>query len=776
MLSHHTHLLLAAPPSAVLTVQRRGIVVPNQLTAYGGTFNPSIGERSSHLDSTVVLQKMTNRARDAVLRTVKTKCVESFEDMLLPSVVRDALKSLRVSVPSPIQQTAIEVGLQRKDVLLAAQHGEGKTIAFLAPLYANMVRDRDMYKIPLRERRPRAVILCPTRELMTQIQHVCRSFDAATSLTSVQFSSKRRAISKVNKMLKNTMPDVLVMHPRQVLRLVRSRRLFIEDLRYLVVDEADTMLSQAHDFEAFHLISMIRRRNMYKHLWPVKTQFFFSTAMITRSVEYFVAKKFPEAVSCYRSSELHHAPHNLRHLFYPIQRTPHKLDVLMHLLRKHRHTQQVPLTDEEENRLRSGVFVPLANVGLAELAESSTGGGHGKKKHPPPPPEDEGANPGTLSPPPVEKSFETITGRKSKRSRPEKSTGTVSGPSSSPAEISKMGRTSPILHSEEGRTTVASVAGQKSSTDADQPSLETCRLRVERAAPVHWEHQVTLPAPFTCPIQRTHYGVGKRTIIFFRNIDSCTALYHKLHQQGFVVALLHASLPTEVRKENFRRFASGECNILLATDAASRGLDMHVDLVINFDMPTNAVAYLSRCGRAARMGRHGIVASLFTKHQSVIVSVIKQFVKKRVALDGVSNERRDMMNPRHAEWKVNKINALTRAYVSMITRKTIPHHLEKTYIRHNALWRPLFHPRKTATHGGVHPLQQHKLMNRVMEDAVSFRRGELSRRKGGRAKFGRKQYGVWNTHEGTKGGSTAGESQSDSPAGSDFGPPQGPPK
>jgi hypothetical protein len=135
-----------------------------------------------------------------------------------------------------------------------------------------------------------------------------------------------------------------------------------------------------------------------------------------------------------------------------------------------------------------------------------------------------------------------------------------------------------------------------------------------------------------------------------------------------------------------------------------------------------------------------------------------------------------MMRPRYGEWKTNRINALTRAYVGMITKRTIPHHLEKTYVRHNALWRPLFHPDKVGVHGGVHPLQQQKLMNHVMHDAIWFRRGELARRKGGRAKFGSVRGGVWNNIEGTKGGGVAGESQSDAPAGSDFGPPQGPPR
>lgn len=114
------------------------------------------------------------------------------------------------------------------------------------------------------------------------------------------------------------------------------------------------------------------------------------------------------------------------------------------------------------------------------------------------------------------------------------------------------------------------------------------------------------------------------------------------------MALLHASLPHKVRSAMYKSFASGEVNILCATDVASRGLDLHVDVVINMDMPTNSLVYLSRGGRAARMGRTGMVYSLYTKQQGVIVSALRAFVHKNIPLEGMSNHQASMMTPRYA--------------------------------------------------------------------------------------------------------------------------------
>lgn len=128
------------------------------------------------------------------------------------------------------------------------------------------------------------MILAPTRELIKQVQHVCHTLDTHTGLKSISFTSCKRANYHISRLLKDNMADVLIMDPKLILRLLRARRLFIEDLRYIVIDEADVMMSDQHDFAAAQLLMKIRKRNMYKYLWPVQTQIVFASAYITRKL------------------------------------------------------------------------------------------------------------------------------------------------------------------------------------------------------------------------------------------------------------------------------------------------------------------------------------------------------------------------------------------------------------------------------------------------------------------------------------------------------------
>lgn len=759
------------PPSASLSLstsssclhatplhcQVRFVIVPMQLKAYGDAFSPSTGDRSDHLAGHLVLQKATTLKRAG--KRVKTTTVDRFEDMLLPREVRAAVEAMGITVPSPIQQTAIEACLQKKDVLLAAPNGEGKTVAFLAPLYANMLKDRDVYKIPLRERRPRTIILAPTRELVDQLHGVCKRFDALTGLHSESFTSRKRAAYHISRLLKQKKMDVLIMHPRVLLKLIRTRRLFLDDIRYVVVDEADIVCSSQHDHDAMHLIAKIQKRNAFKHLWPVQTQFVFSTSMITRKLEYYLAQKFPKLVGCFRPKAMHLPGRTVRQRFYPVQQEAYKMDFLFHLLQRHGHVPEAIETSDDELRVATKFrgFGGGQVVGEAQEQREETVVG--------PEAADLFSDSVSLSPPCDEEATEAQL-----------------VPSSSGEE-------------QRSHTTISIKEHQPIEVVAAAEQLKR-RIVHERIRPTAWEHLTTLAAPFTCPIARTVFGDNgdqannsggggnrraverqrKRTLIFFRDIDSCTAIYHRLKAAGFFCALVHAALPFSVRKEMFARFASGECDILCTTDVLSRGVDMHVDLVINFHMPSTTVTYLSRIGRVGRMGRVGDVASLFTKQQGIIARAIQTLNKGEIPLHQVSNWRPHMNLPRYQEWRIQKMNAISKSYVSMITRKTIPAHLERTYLRHNATWRPLYHPHTVSKHGGVAPLQQQKIMDRVTRDAVQFRRGVLAKRKGGRAKFGSLRDGVWNTTSGPYSGTVANSEQSSTPGGPGFGVPEGPPR
>lgn len=109
-------------------------------------------------------------------------------------------------------------------------------------------------------------------------------------------------------------------------------------------------------------------------------------------------------------------------------------------------------------------------------------------------------------------------------------------------------------------------------------------------------------------------------IIFCNSVQSARAIEHTLAADGMETCSLHGEIPPKVRMENYLKFKSREANVLVATDLASRGLDMpFVSHIINFDFPKTTSDYLHRAGRAGRAGREGFVMSMYREKDMPIL-------------------------------------------------------------------------------------------------------------------------------------------------------------
>lgn len=87
---------------------------------------------------------------------------------------------------------------------------------------------------------------------------------------------------------------------------------------------------------------------------------------------------------------------------------------------------------------------------------------------------------------------------------------------------------------------------------------------------------------------------------------------------------LHSDMPQRERIDSLGRFRANAARILVATDVASRGLDIpNVDLVINYDVPRDPDDYIHRAGRTARAGRGGEVITIATEHDIKLVEGIE---------------------------------------------------------------------------------------------------------------------------------------------------------
>lgn len=108
---------------------------------------------------------------------------------------------------------------------------------------------------------------------------------------------------------------------------------------------------------------------------------------------------------------------------------------------------------------------------------------------------------------------------------------------------------------------------------------------------------------------------GQSIIIFVSTCNSVQRISYMLKILGFNAVPLHGQLSQPKRLSALQKFKSGSHNILVATDVASRGLDIpNVDLVINFDIPSHGKDYIHRVGRTARAGKAGRAVSFVTQY------------------------------------------------------------------------------------------------------------------------------------------------------------------
>lgn len=99
----------------------------------------------------------------------------------------------------------------------------------------------------------------------------------------------------------------------------------------------------------------------------------------------------------------------------------------------------------------------------------------------------------------------------------------------------------------------------------------------------------------------------------------------------FECALIHSQLEQRVRTNNLLKFKSNFCKYLVATDVASRGLDIpSVEFVLNFDVPKNPKDYVHRVGRTARAGRGGSSMTIVSQYDVKLLLSIEEFINHKL--------------------------------------------------------------------------------------------------------------------------------------------------
>lgn len=142
----------------------------------------------------------------------------------------------------------------------------------------------------------------------------------------------------------------------------------------------------------------------------------------------------------------------------------------------------------------------------------------------------------------------------------------------------------------------------------------------------------------------TEENISKPVIIFCNHTRTTDLLERTLRRLGHRATSLHSLLPQSERTSNLARFRAAAARVLVATDVASRGLDIpSVELVVNFDVPRNPDDYVHRVGRTARAGRNGEAVTLVGQRDVELILAIENRIGRKMeefAEEGVNIESR----------------------------------------------------------------------------------------------------------------------------------------
>jgi ATP-dependent RNA helicase RhlE len=163
----------------------------------------------------------------------------SFSNLSLAEPLARAVAEMGYETMTPIQEQAIPVVLQGRDVMGAAQTGTGKTAAFALPLLQRMMKHENASTSPARHP-VRALVLLPTRELAVQVAEQVKFYAKHTNLNCAVVFGGMDMKPQTAELKKGI--EVLVATPGRLLDHIEAKNAVLNQVEYVVLDEADRML------------------------------------------------------------------------------------------------------------------------------------------------------------------------------------------------------------------------------------------------------------------------------------------------------------------------------------------------------------------------------------------------------------------------------------------------------------------------------------------------------------------------------------------------------
>lgn len=287
----------------------------------------------------------------------------SFHELnLSPSLVK-ALNEKNYKTPTEIQQKAIPVILQRRDVLATAQTGTGKTAAFTLPLL-QLLNEEDAGRRNT-SGKPRVLILTPTRELASQIADNIKQYKRFLALKCTTVFGGVSQYQQVQEIRSGT--DILIATPGRLKDLLDQGLVSLQQVKYFVLDEADRMLDSGFLPDVKRIIRILPQKKqtlLFSATLPKEIQLL-SNTLLHNPVRIEVQ---PVSSTSERISQcVYHVENEQKHsLLVNLLRNGEMDRVLVFTTRKH-HADKI-----SKNLCRSGILAEAIHGNKSQSQRQNT--------------------------------------------------------------------------------------------------------------------------------------------------------------------------------------------------------------------------------------------------------------------------------------------------------------------------------------------------------------------------------------------------------------------
>jgi len=222
----------------------------------------------------------------------------------------NALKRININKPTPVQQKAIPLILKGQNIMAQARTGSGKTLAFILPIIENLKFTRN-----------EALILVPTRELANQIYEVTRDL-GDSRVKAFPIYGGVSINNQINK-LENGI-NIIIGTPGRIIDLYKRRKLRLNEIKFVVVDEADRMFDMGFTPDVKYILNQIHS----------DYQFMLFSATFDNRIRELVKEYSKNSFEFLNLSRDNLTVGNTKQFYYLIERYGDKLKTFLKILRR----------------------------------------------------------------------------------------------------------------------------------------------------------------------------------------------------------------------------------------------------------------------------------------------------------------------------------------------------------------------------------------------------------------------------------------------------------